>query len=111
MRLVAKLEEEAAQSESLFRRALAKEDVSRLSALRRLAREHATLEAFNKHALFIGWTKDDLRTAELKEHLLPVMAAIFAYERENGGDEAEASLEAAWRAFSAHRLKVLVHCL
>lgn len=111
MRLIARLEAEAAAAESFFRRTLAQEDVGRIGTLRRLAHEHATLEAFKKHALFIGWTKDDLRTHELKIHLDPVMDAIFAYEREDGGETAERELETAWNAFDGHRLKVLVHCL
>jgi phage gp29-like protein len=111
MRLLERLEAEAATGESYFRSMLAKEDVGRIASLRRLAHEHATLEAFKQHALFIGWTKDDLRTHELKDHLAPVMEAIFAIEREAGGEDAEQKLEAAWNAFNAHRLKVLVHCL
>jgi hypothetical protein len=111
MRLVARLEFEAANAESFFRRALAKEDLGRVAALARLAHEHPDLGAFQQHALFIGWTKDDLRTHELKQHLAPVMEAIFAYEREAGGEAAETALDAAWSAFEAHRLKVLVHCL
>ena len=111
MRLLERLEAEAASGESYFRRMLAQEDVGRIANLRRLAHEHATLDAFKQHALFIGWTKDDMRTHELKHHLYPVMEATFTIEREAGGEDAEQRLEAAWNAFHAHRLKVLVHCL
>ena len=111
MRLLERLEAEAASGDSFFRRMLAQEDVGRIANLRRLAHEHATLEDYKQHALFIGWTKDDLRTHELKQHLDPVMEAIFAIERTDGGEAAEQRLEAAWNAFNAHRLKVLVHCL
>lgn len=111
MRLVTMLEREAADGASLFRRMLAKEDAERIAKLRRLAHEHETLEDFRKHGLFIGWTRDDMRTHELKEYLAPVMDAVFACEREGGGEAAELALDAAWRAFDAHRLKILVHCL
>lgn len=112
MRLMRQLEAEAASAASVFRKALAKEDLVRLARLRQLARERPVLEDFLKEGLFIGWTKDDLRTFELKEYLVPLMEAVFAYEQAGAADDAlEERIEAAWNAFHAYRMRVLVHCL
>jgi hypothetical protein len=109
MRLIEMLEAQAASSESVFRRALAKEDAARIAKMAAIAREQPSLEAFLKHGLFVGWTRDDLRTAELKEHLIPLMEAVYAHVRD--GEANEGAIAAAWTQFNAHRMKVLVHCL
>lgn len=110
MRLIEMLETEAGEAASLFRRVLAKEDLARLEKLRALAREHKTIEAFIKHGLFIGWTKDDLRTGEVKPELEDLMGAIFAFEQ-HPDDGAQTTVLEAWARFQARRMKVLVHCL
>lgn len=111
MRLVEKLDHEAEHAEGMFARALAREDAGRVRKLLELARTHESVEEFTKHGLMIGWTQGDLRTLELKQTLIPVLEAVHALERQGGGEENERRLDAAWRAFVAHRLKVLVHCL
>ena len=110
MRLIEILETEAGAAASLFRRVLAKEDLARLEKLRALAREHNSIESFIKHGLFIGWTKDDLRTGELRPELEALMGAIFACEQ-RPDDSAQMALLEAWAQFQARRMKVLVHCL
>jgi hypothetical protein len=112
MRLMRRLEIEAGSAASIFRKALAKEDHARLARLRQLAREKPVLQEFLKDGLFVGWTKGDLRTYELKDYLDPLMEAVFAYEHAGAADDAlEDRIEAAWQAFHTYRMRVLVHCL
>ncbi len=109
MELIAQLTRLMETTDSPFQVQLAKEDLGRIATLRELSAGHDTLEDFQKAGLFIGWTKGDFRTKELEETLLPLMAAIFAYEK--GGADSEKAILDAWRDFNAQRMKVLLHCL
>jgi aromatic ring-cleaving dioxygenase len=61
-----------------------------------------------KDGLYIGWTKGDLRTGELKEFLEPFMKAVF--DLKHGGKDDQAVID-QWIIFNRERMKVLVHCL
>lgn len=99
---------EAAQHDSLFRMALAREDQARLARMREIAAEAPDLDAFARQALFIGWTPGDLRSRDLEEPLRPVFAALWAEAR---SDRDEARLLAAWYGFNTERMRILIHCL
>lgn len=109
MRLVELLEDQARRSESYFRQHLAREDMARIGRLLEMARASETRAAFLKDSLYIGWTKDDMRTHELRAELETLNGAIWSYERE-GAREEEPVLR-AWEVFDAHRMKTLIHCL
>ena len=49
-----------------------------------------------------------MRTGELKQVLLPLIAAIFDLAKGEDGDD---SVLDAWKAFHEERIKVLIHCL
>lgn len=98
----------AENSESYFQAHLAKEDLLRVERLSAMAAATPDLETLQKEALYSGWTPGDLRTGELKEVLLPLIAAFHA--RAHGAD-GEAELLEAWKRFHEQRIKVLIHCL
>ena len=95
----------------MFRRALAKEDAARIRKLCELAATEASKEEYMKNGLYIGWTRDDMRTWELKEQLDPLMEAIFAYQRAEDPAGLDEEIDSAWAIFNQHRMKILVHCL
>lgn len=99
---------EAAQTDSYFRAALAREDIARLATLRELARSEPDLAAFAARAPFVGWTPGDLRSKELAPALTPLVDALWA---EASGQGEDARLLAAWHAFNAERMRILIHCL
>lgn len=111
MQLLDQLDETAANAESMFRRILAKEDAARLRKLCDMANEAATLEDYLKNGLYIGWTRDDMRTWELKEQLDPLMQAIYTLRHAPDTAGVEDAINAAWASFNQHRMKILVHCL
>jgi hypothetical protein len=91
---------------SYFRAALLREDVARFVRLRELAARSASLDDFLKHGLYTGWTRNDMRNAEIKLEIEAVLRALFAYERGGRGDGDDQALRAAWREFDARRLKL-----
>lgn len=99
---------EAAQSESYFRQALAREDMARLARMRALRDSAASIDELADQAVFIGWTPGDLRSKELAVPLRPVIEALWA---ERMGASAEPALFAAWQAFNTERMRLLIHCL
>lgn len=111
MKLLDQLEETAANAESFFRRVLAKEDAARIRTLCDLADEATSMEDYLKRGLYIGWTRDDMRTWELKDQLTPLMEAIFALRHSAETESLERKIDAAWVVFNEHRMRVLVHCL
>lgn len=111
MQLLDQLEDLAANSESLFRRVLAKEDAARLQTLWDLAATAETRDVYLKEGQFIGWTRDDMRTWELKEQLVPLMEAIYELRHASDPGDLEETINAAWAVFNQHRMKILVHCL
>lgn len=112
MKLRHYLEQIASESDSYFQAHLAKEDLSKVDRLFELADAATTIEAYQKDALYLGWTPGDLRSGELKEVLLPLSAAAFAYAQEaEPGDVIEEELLTAWKNFHDERIKVLIHCL
>lgn len=111
MQLLDQLDELAENSESMFRRVLAKEDAARLRKLWDLAGTAPSLDAYMKDGLYIGWTRDDMRSWELKEQLDPLMAAIFTLRHSPESEELEETINEAWALFNQHRMKILVHCL
>lgn len=105
--LEAHLAAEAAQSESYFRAALAREDQLRIEKLRQLMNNADTSEQFLKEGLYIGWTAGDLRSKELAPAFLPFAQALWAAERDNQ----DVDLMTAWNLFNAQRMRILIHCL
>lgn len=108
MSLIGVLMAERDATESYFARALLAEDIERLQRITAMAVAAPSFEAFRKEALYVGWTKDDMRTHELIPRLDPFLTAIWAERRESGSP---ATTEACWRAFNALRLERLVGCL
>lgn len=98
---------ESAQTDSYFRAALAREDQARIAKLRQLLAETGTVEQFVQQGLFVGWTAGDLRSKELAPAFEPFARALWIAEREGPNDR----LMAAWNAFNAERMRVLIHCL
>jgi hypothetical protein len=105
------MEQRLEAEESLFREQLLREDIARLRKLESMAREHATLEAFAKAGLYIGWTQGDFRTHELKEPIQALLAAFHAHETGGRSDEQDRALRAAWEAFDRLRMEKLLGCL
>ncbi len=102
------LNAQAEQTESLFQSVLAREDLERLARLRVIAAESEDRAHFLRDGIFIGWTKNDMRTGDLKPFLEPLLDAFWSVERD-GGDAA--GLLDAWKVFHKERLRILVHCL
>jgi hypothetical protein len=90
---------------------LAKEDLIRVKKLRELAQTSVDLKSMQKAGLYIGWTKGDFRTHELKEPLNALMKTIYEYEHGQTGDRQDEIMMDIWTAFHTLRLKTLVHCL
>ena len=101
----------ADNSESYFQAFLAKEDLARVRKLAAMAEETCDLEALQRDGLYIGWTAGDLRTGELKEQIMPLIAALHASMQKSGDRESSEALMAAWKMFHEERLKILIHCL
>lgn len=110
MQLKAYLANIAENSDSFFQQHLAKEDLGRVEKLETMARDAEGLEALQHDALYIGWTPGDIRTGELKDVLLPLIAAMHAFVG-SGLEAQDRDLLAAWQVFHQARIKVLIHCL
>ncbi|MEE9433312.1 MAG: hypothetical protein V3V15_03640 [Sphingorhabdus sp.] len=111
MRLIEHLETTAASHESYVQKQLAKEDLSRIIKLRDLARQHEDLKTLKKHALFIGWTKGDMRTHELSDPLNALIEAVHDFETKGTGEQHDAAIMDVWMQFHKLRMKILIHCL
>ncbi|PHR63010.1 MAG: hypothetical protein COA47_01580 [Robiginitomaculum sp.] len=108
MKLLEMLQTRAETEDSYFRKALLKEDIARVETLMTKADAASDLDQLMKDGLYIGWTKGDLRTGEIREFLAPFMAAVFALQQ--GGSDEQAVID-SWIIFNRERMKVLVHCL
>ncbi len=108
MKLLEMLQSRAETEDSYFSKALLKEDIARVETLMTKAKAANDLDSLMKDGLYIGWTKGDLRTGELREFLAPLMSAVFALQQ--GGSDEQAVIE-SWITFNQERMKVLVHCL
>ena len=111
MRLLAELEGRIAGEESPFRAQLLREDAARLRRLSDLARSAADPEAFAAAGRRLGWTQGDARTGEIAAALDPFLAAVYACEREPGGDAQEQLVREAWIELTRARVEKLVGCL
>lgn len=111
MRLERYLHSIADNSESYFQAHLAREDLARIGRLKARAEVHCQLEALQRDALYLEWTPGDLRTGELKEVLLPLIAAMHEHLADPADAAADEALLSAWKAFHEARIKVLIHCL
>ncbi len=109
MKLIEYLNSQIANEESYFRKYLAKEDLARIEKLLTMAREFSR-EKYHKDGFLIGWSKDDMRTHELKETLIPLMDRVFDFVA-NPIEETDNAALTAWHDFHAQRLRVLIHCL
>ncbi|KAF0107092.1 MAG: hypothetical protein FD163_2332 [Hyphomonadaceae bacterium] len=111
MELFRFLEESATKSESYFQRFLAKEDLARVKKLLEMAKTAENITNFLKDGIFIGWTKDDLRTHELKPAIEPLLVKIFEFVKSEPSQEIDAQIMQLWHEFHELRLKTLLHCL
>ena len=111
MRLVEELSGLLAREASPFRAQLLREDIARLSKVLAMARERRDLAEFRKQALYAGWTRDDMRTHELKEPLDKLLAAIHRSVGEPQDRGAEEAVTEAWVAFNRARIAKLIGCL
>ncbi|MBD3728279.1 MAG: hypothetical protein IE933_01085 [Sphingomonadales bacterium] len=98
----------AGNMDSMFRAALAREDIARLAKLRDLAASVADQPTLAREALFVGWTAGDLRSKDLAPAIGPLADALWA--EAHGGIADEALLD-AWQSFNAERMRILIHCL
>lgn len=108
MKLLQMLQDRAKNEQSYFQQALLREDIARIETLIEKAKAADDLPNLIKNGLYIGWTKGDLRTGELKQFLEPFMAAVFALQ--HGGNDEQAVID-HWIVFNRERMKTLVHCL
>ena len=111
MKLIDHLNSVMSENASYVQAYLAKEDLARVEKLRALAKSAADAKAMEKDGLYIGWTKDDMRTHDLSQPLKALIAAIYEYENGEASDALDAGIMDIWAAFHTLRLKVLVHCL
>jgi hypothetical protein len=111
MQLETYLQSIADTSESYFQAHLAREDLQRVERLKAKAEAIADPEELQKEALYLEWTPGDLRTGELKEQLVPLIAAMHGVVAAPDDGEADAALLDAWKQFHEARIAVLIHCL
>lgn len=109
MKLLNYLQNQIENEESYFSQYLAKEDLTRIEKLVSAAGAMPR-EQYLKEFLLIGWSKDDMRTHELNETLIPLMNAVFEYAKQPNEENDNVALS-KWQEFHAQRLKVLIHCL
>lgn len=109
MKLLSQLQNKIEKEESYFRQYLAKEDLARIEKLVSAAGKMPR-EQYLKEMFLIGWSKDDMRTHELKETLIPLMNAVFDFVTDSNENNDEIAVS-KWQEFHAQRLKVLIHCL
>ena len=111
MELIHALESRAEQEISPFQKQLLFEDIERLKKIWELCDIHKDQQEFIKAGLFIGWTKGDLRTAELKEPIENLLQSIFKLRLKGANEETEGEVREAWIKFIQIRMEKLVHCL
>ena len=111
MKLVEHLNSVMSENASYVQAYLAKEDLARVEKLRALAKSAQDAIAMEKDGLYIGWSKDDMRTHELSQPLKALIAAIYSYENGGASETLDNQIMDIWAAFHTLRLKVLVHCL
>ncbi|MGE0611123.1 MAG: hypothetical protein AB7G34_16630 [Hyphomicrobiales bacterium] len=111
MRLIEELRKRLEIEQSPARAQLVREDIARLSKLETMAIEHEDMAEFVGAGLYIGWTRDDMRTHEVKEELTLLMEAIHARRHGQADAIMEGRIIDAWIAFNQARMKKLVHCL
>lgn len=92
----------------MFRAQLLREDVARLRKLQALAREAADAPAFMQAGTRLAWAADAARAQELREPLERLLAAVYAFEKENGP---EARVAECWRELWRVRMERMVGCL
>ena len=111
MHLAEELSQRLSNEESVFRAQLLREDMARFEKLRSMAQDQPSFEAFEKDGLYIGWTQGDMRTHELRDTILPLLAAYHAYETGGRTDVLDQTLRQAWNAFDKDRMAKLLGCL
>lgn len=111
MQLETYLQAIADNSESYFQTHLAREDMQRVQRLKAKAEAIADLEELQKEALYLEWTPGDLRTGELKDQLVPLIAAMHSVVSAPDNADADKALLDAWKQFHEARIAVLIHCL
>lgn len=111
MELLLYLQKSTTNGESYFQQFLAKEDLARVFGLLEMAKAAENITSYLKDGIFIGWTKDDLRTHELKPALEPLLAKIFEFVKGDKSEKVETQIMQLWHEFHALRLKTLLHCL
>ncbi len=103
MKLMQALEHAAEEEESLFRRQLLREDIARLGRLEALRGSSPDLDTFKKAGMRLGWTQGDARTAEIREPLEALLAAVYEAD--------EARITEAWNELHRARMERLLGCL
>ncbi len=111
MKLLEDLANAANNVDSPFQSQLIREDIARLNKLRELAGSSTTFDDFRKEGFYIGWTRDDLRTMDMKATLEWLLAAFYRLETGEGSPAAEQDLNQAWSAFNRDRMEKLIGCL
>lgn len=111
MLLIDKLHLQLESETSPFRAQLIREDLARLTKLQSLALQHENLEEFIQAGLYIGWTRDDMRTHELKDELNSLLEAVFCRQRQTPSESHEDDVIKAWIALSNKRMETVIHCL
>lgn len=112
MRLVERMKNEVERLDSMFQAHLMGEDIARIERLADMAHTSKDRADFLKQGLFAGWTKDDMRTFELKEPINAFLDALWDYTHHSApGEDLERRLEATWIVFNKARMKVLIGCL
>ena len=110
LKLIAELRATAASIDSVVQAQLMKEDAARLERLKELAEASDTYEAFEKEALYCGWTQGDFRTPELHDSLVPFLTAAYSSLEQSGADN-DAEVRRLWVEFNRDRATKLVGCL
>ena len=111
MELLELLKLRLAKEQSIFQKQLLNEDIARLETLQWLAEKHNTKSEFIEEGMYIGWTKGDMRTAELKEPLEILLSKLFDSRNDRKQHHTESEVIQAWINFNNARFEKLVHCL
>ncbi len=111
MDLIDLLNHSMTATQSMFQRQLLKEDIRRLKKIMELADKLDNKTEFLKEGTYIGWTKDDMRTGEIKEPLEALLSKIFDAQKQNFPPDLESEIREAWIRFSRIRIEKLIHCL
>jgi hypothetical protein len=106
--LITWLEDQKLRSESYLQQVLLGEDIARLRRLDAMLAAASTREDFRKHALYAGWSADDLRTHELLPALEPLIDLLWMTK---AGNPEPRQLVDAWTSLQDLRMERLVGCL